>query len=120
MPGMIVFIGRFRGATQLGWPSSRLKEKPRLLSMTPLPGARMPLPNASNSELISDSALPVRLTFDHLIAAIIRRHRRDIIRPRAGKIVHRMQAAERAQFCHDVFGNLAFVKSCRAPFRDQP
>ena len=64
-------------------------------------------------------ALPVRRTFVHLIAAIVRRHRRHVVRVRARKILQRVQAADRAQLGHDVFGNGALVESRSSLFRDR-
>ena len=58
MPGMIVCIGRLRGAMQFGWPRSTRKPKPRFCSMTPERSARIAEPKPSNSELMKLHALP--------------------------------------------------------------
>ena len=58
MPGMIVCIGRLRGAMQFGWPRSTRKPKPRFCSITPDRSARIAEPKPSNSELMKLHALP--------------------------------------------------------------
>ena len=44
---MIVWKGRFAGASSFGWPGTRLNPAPRFWSTTPVPGATTPEPNDS-------------------------------------------------------------------------
>ena len=46
-PGMIVCIGRFPGATTLGWVGSSRKARPRLWNNTPVSGHTRPEPKPS-------------------------------------------------------------------------
>ena len=63
MPGMIVCIGRLRGAMQLGWPRSSPEAEAAVLQHDAgLRSARMPDPKPSNSELMKLHALPSRST----------------------------------------------------------
>ena len=62
--GMIVWSGRLRGAIWFGCPSSSVKSAPRLCSITPVPGATMPLPNDEYRLWISETMLPSRSMTD--------------------------------------------------------
>jgi hypothetical protein len=62
MPGMMVCIGRLRGAIAFGCPSAMRKLEPRFWSMTPLFEAMMPEPYPENSELMNEIALRSRST----------------------------------------------------------
>ena len=57
--GMMVWNGRFPGATVFGSPGSSVNPAPRSCSANPVPGTTTPEPKASYSELMNDTMLPL-------------------------------------------------------------
>ena len=57
-PGMMVWKGRFPGATWLGWPGVRTKPEPRFCRLMPVPGTTTPEPKPEKFDWIIDTIMP--------------------------------------------------------------
>src|SRR5258706_12586212 len=60
-PGMIVWKGRFPGATWLGWPSVRTRPEPRFCRLIPGGGRRRPERKHEKFDWMMDDMMQVAL-----------------------------------------------------------